>query len=118
MPLHLDSGLGDAEQLSCLMLGQNAGDVVVDYNHLIDFAKPLLGEHPDGGRAAAHPHAFFLRAINHRWLARLHDHCGAFINRKFHRLAIAQVQQGLTSDRTFATAAAGEMADATQREHL
>ena len=44
---HLDSGVGDVEQLSGLMLAENAGDVVIDHHDLVHLAVPLLGEHAD-----------------------------------------------------------------------
>src|SRR5712692_4514059 len=46
--LHLDTSLGDAQQLSRLVLGENAGDVVVNHNNFVDLAKPLFGKHADG----------------------------------------------------------------------
>src|SRR6266852_833053 len=49
-PLHLDTSLGDAQQLSRLVLGENAGDVVVNHDYLVNLAKPLFGKHADGGR--------------------------------------------------------------------
>src|SRR5258707_106867 len=100
------------------MLGENPGDVVVDYDYLVDLAVPLFSEHSDGGRTAADAHAFFLDAINYRRLASFHNHGRAFIDFKFHWLSVAQVQQSFTSNHAFTTAASGEMANAAQREHL
>src|SRR6202030_3483242 len=87
--LHLDAGLGYAQQFSRLMLGENAGDVIVHYDHFVDFAVPLLGKHSYRRRAATHSHTLFLSAVDHRRPARLDDYGGASINREFHRLAVA-----------------------------
>src|SRR5258708_953409 len=71
-----------------------------------------------GGGAAADTHAFFSHPIDDRWLPCLHNHRGAFIDSEFHRLTVAEVQQGFTSYRALAAAASGEMPDAAEREHL
>ncbi len=54
---HADAGRRHAEALAGLVLGQHAGDVVIDHDHLIHLAVPLLREDADGGAAAADPHA-------------------------------------------------------------
>ena len=72
------------------MLGEHAGDVVIDDDHLVDLAVPLLGEHADRGRAAADPHALFRDAVDDRRLAGLHDDRGAAVDREFDRLAVAE----------------------------
>src|SRR5258706_5217983 len=100
------------------MLGEDAGDMVVDHNHFVDLAVPLLSEHSDGGRATANAHPLFSCAVDDGCLARLDNHGRAFIDRKFHWLAIAQVQQRLTSQGAFFATASGEMANAAEREHL
>ncbi len=51
------------------MLGEHAGDVVIDHNDIIDKPQPLPREHADGGRAAADPHAAFGDAIDDGRLA-------------------------------------------------
>ena len=57
---HADAGRPHVENAARLMLGQDAGDVIVDDDHFIDMRLPLLGEHADRRRAAADPHARFL----------------------------------------------------------
>src|SRR5689334_17137829 len=47
--LDLDAGFRYSQQLAGLMLGKNAGDVVVDNHDFIDLAEPLFGEHSDRG---------------------------------------------------------------------
>ena len=47
------------------MFGKDARDVIIDYDNFIYFAKPLLGEHPNRCRAAAHSHPFFEDSIDH-----------------------------------------------------
>ena len=54
------------EAAAGLVLGQHAGDVVVDHDHLVDLAVPLLGEDADRGRAAADPHALLGLAVDDR----------------------------------------------------
>ena len=49
-----------------LVLGQHAGDVVVDDDHLVDMAHPLRREDADGGRAAADAHALLGDAVDDR----------------------------------------------------
>src|SRR5579862_970852 len=100
------------------MFGENAGDVVVDDNHVVDFAEPLLGKHADGGRAATNAHALFADSIDDRRLAGLHDDGGAFVDREFDGLAVAEIEQRLTGDCTLVSAAAGKMADAAKGKHL
>ena len=87
-PFDLDSCLRHAQQFSCLVLGKHARDVIVDH-HLIDFAIPLLGEHPDGCGATAHPHALFEHVVDHGRLSRLHDDSSAFIDLQLHSFAVA-----------------------------
>src|SRR5271155_3146905 len=99
------------------MLRKNSGDVVIDHDYLVDFAVPLLGEHADGGRAAADAHPLFSSAVDCGRLARLDNHDCAFIDCEFHRLAVAQVQQSLAGHRPFPAAAAGQVANAAEREH-
>ena len=81
------------------MLGENARDVVIDHDNLVDFAEPLFGKHADGGRAASHAHAFFLGTVDDRRLARLNNYRRAAIDLEFHWLAIAEVQQGFAGRR-------------------
>src|SRR5438270_7838149 len=107
--LHLDSGLRNAQQFARLMLGKDAGDVVVDYDHLIHFVEPLLGEHADGGRTATHAHPLFLHAVYDRWFAGLNRNSSTFVNREFDRLSVTEIEQRLAGGITFVTAAAREM---------
>ncbi len=100
------------------MLGENAGDVVVNHHHFINLAEPLFGEHANRGRAAADPHALFLCAIDRGRLACLHHHGGAVVNAEFYRLAVAQIQQRLAGRRAFLATAAGQVAHTAERQHL
>ena len=63
---HLDARGPHVEAAAGLVLGQHAGDVVVDDHHLVGMAEQLLGEDADGGRAAAHAHALLLDAVDDR----------------------------------------------------
>ena len=116
--LHLDSRWDNAEQFASLMLGEDAGDVVVDHDDLVNFVEPLLGEHADRGRAAADAHAFFADAIHDRGLAGLNQDGCAAVDRKFDRLLLAKVQQGFAGDGALLTAAAGQVANAAEGKHL
>ena len=100
------------------MFGEDSGDVVVDYYDFINFSVPLFGEHADGGRAAAHSHAFFLVAIDHRGQARLHDYGCAAIDRQLNGPFLAEIEKRLASDSAFLAAASGEVANPAEREHL
>ncbi len=106
------------EHLAGLMLGEHAGDVVIDHDHLVDLAEPLLGEHADRRRAAADAHALFHRAVDDGRAARLHDDAGAAIDRHLDRLAVAEIEQRLAGDAAFFFAAMRQMIDAAEREHL
>ena len=117
-PLHLDAGVAHAKQLARLMLGQDAGDVVVDDDHFVDLVAPLLGEHADRRRAAADPHALLELAVDDRRLAGLHDHARAAVDDELDRLAVAEIEQGLAGDAALLLAAVGEVIDAAEREHL
>ena len=60
-----------SRQLAGLVLGEHAGDVVVDHDDLVDVAEPLLREDADRRRAAADAHALLLDAVDDRRLAGL-----------------------------------------------
>ena len=116
--LHLDAGVGNIEQLAGLMLREHAGDVVVHHHDFVDLAMPLLGEHADGRRAAADPHALFGHAVDDRRIPGLHHHGGAAVDRQFDRLAVAQIHQRVAGDAAFLLGAAGQMMHAAERQHL
>ena len=116
--LHLDAGVHRAEQFAGLMLGNHAGDVIVDHDDLIDFAVPLFGEHADRSRAAADAHAFLSLTVDDRRLARLNDHAGPAVDIQLDSLSIAQVEQRLARDPAFLLSAVSQMIDAAQRQHL
>src|SRR6185437_1858459 len=61
---HADAGRRDAEEAAGLVFAENAGDVVVDDDHLVDMTVPLLGEHADRRRAAADTHALLAHAVD------------------------------------------------------
>ena len=92
--------------------------MVVDHDDFIDLAVPLLGEHADGRRAAADPHALLGDAVDDRGIAGLHHHGGAAVDRQFDRLAVAQVHQRVAGDAALLLGAAGEMMHAAERQHL
>ena len=115
---HPDAGRLHVKELARLMLAKYAGDMVVDDDHLVGMAVPLLGEHADGGRAAADPHAFFHHIVDPRRLARLQQHLRAALDLQFGRLLVAQRQHHLAGDVAFLLAAAGEMTHPAQRQHL
>ena len=100
------------------MLGQHAGDVVVDHDHLVDMAEPLLREDADRGRAAADPHALLELAVDDRRLAGLHDHARAAVDRELDRLAVAEREQRVAGDDALLLAAAGQVTHAAERQHL
>ena len=103
------------------MLGQHTGDVIVDHDHIVDMPEPLLGEHADGGRAAADPHQPFLDAIDDGRPARLHDHVGAMLalpDHHLHRLAVAEPEERVAGHPPLGLAAAGQMLDPAERQHL
>ena len=100
------------------MFGQDAGDVIVDDDHLIDLVAPLLGEHADRRRAAADPHALLMLAVDDRRLAGLHDHARAAVDDKLHAFAVAEIEQSVAGDAALFLAAVGEVIDAAEREHL
>ena len=100
------------------MLGEHAGDVVVDHHHLVHPLGPRRREHADGGRAAADPHPRLDLTVHHRRLAGGDDDARAAVDGELHRLAVAQLQHRLAGDVALLLAAAGEMADAADRQHL
>jgi hypothetical protein len=69
----LDAGRAHARAPAGLVFGQHAGDVVVDDDHLIDMAQPLLREDADRGGAAADAHALLALAVDDGRMAGLHD---------------------------------------------
>src|SRR5581483_6170679 len=115
---HLDTGIGDIEQLAGLMLTEHTGDVIVDHDDLVDLAVPLLGEHADGCRAATDPHALLARAVHHGRLAGLHDHGRAAVDAELDRLAVAQIHQRIAGYAAFLLRSASQMMHAAEREHL
>ena len=115
---HADAGRLHVEEGTALMLAQHAGDVVVDHDHLVDMVLPLRREHADGRRAAAHPHALLERAVHDRRPVGLNHDRRAAVDGEFDGLAIAQRQQRVAGDDALLLAAAREMMDAAQRQHL
>jgi hypothetical protein len=100
------------------VLGEHAGDVVVDHHHLVGMAEELLGEDAHGGRAAAHAHALLLHPVDDGRLAGLDDHLRAAVDGELDRLLVAQRFHHFAGDAAFLLAAAGEVVHAAQRQHL
>ena len=100
------------------MLGQHSGDVVVHHDHLVHVPVPLPGEHADGGRAAAGPHAPLLDAVHQRRAPGLRHHRGPAVDGQLHRLAVAQREQRLAGDPPGPAGAAGELVHPADGEHL
>jgi hypothetical protein len=92
--------------------------VVVDDNHLVRQPVPLPGEHADRGRAAADPHPLLGGAIDDRRGAGGDLQLCAIIDREFDRLAVGEVEQRLARCPAGLLAAAGEVVDAAEGEHL
>ena len=90
------------------MLGENPGDVIVDNHDLVDLVAPLPREHADRRRAAADPHALLQLAVDFGRLAGRDDHAGAAIDGQFHRLAVAEIEQGLAGDAALLLAAVSQ----------
>ncbi len=109
---------GTPSKLPGLVFREDAGDVIVDDDDVVYFAKPLLGEHPDRSRAAADAHALFANVVDDGWLAGLHNHGRTLVHGELDRFSIAQVQQRVAGDGAFLAAAAGQVANAPEREHL
>ncbi len=70
--LQSNAGLGHAEQLAGLVLGEDAGDVIIHDHDFVHLAKPLLREHSDRRRTTADAHPLFAHAIDDRRLSGLH----------------------------------------------
>ena len=115
MSLDLDAGVAHAEKLSGLVLGEDAGDVIIDHHHFIDLVYPLAREHADGGRAAADPHALFGDAIDNRGIAGLHHHGGAAVDGELDRFAVRQVHQRVAGNTALFLRSTGEMMHAAER---
>ena len=100
------------------MLGEHAGDVIVDHYHFVDMPKPLFSEDADGGRAAAHPHALFLDAVHDRRRARADHEARAAVDGQLHRLLVAEREHHVAGHAAFFLAAAGQMMHAAEAQHL
>src|ERR1700677_1051943 len=100
------------------MLGEHAGDVIVDYHDLVDLVAPLPREHANRRGAAADPHALFQLAVDFRRLAGGDDYPGAAVDRQLDSPPVAEVEQSLAGDAPLLLAAVRQMVDAAQREHL
>ena len=104
--------------LAGLVLGDDAGDVVVDDDDLVDEAAPLGGEHADGGRAAADAHPPLGDAVDDGRAAGLDGDGGAVVDGELDRLAVAEREQGGAGGAALGLGAAGQVLDAAEREHL
>ncbi len=115
---HADAGRRHVEEVAGLVLGQHAGDVIVDDDHLVDVALPLRREDADRRRAAADAHALFRRAVDDRRLVGLHDDRRAAVDLQLDRLALhsASIVSQVTT--AFLLGAAGQVVHAAERQHL
>jgi hypothetical protein len=95
------SAVSGAQEFAGLMFGEDAGNVIVHHHDIVDLAEPLPGEHADGGRAAAHPHALFLHTIDDGRQARLDKDSRAVIDGELDGPAVAEVEQGFAGDAAF-----------------
>ena len=100
------------------MLGDNAGDMVINHHHLVDQPPPLRREHADRRGTAAHAHTLFELAIYHRRSTGLHDHCRPAIDCQFDRQLVAERKHGIAGDPAFSLGTAGQVMHAAQRQHL
>jgi hypothetical protein len=95
---HADAGRLHVQQACRLVLGEHAGDVVVDHDHLVDMAEPLLARtcrwSPSRSRRACAPR----HAVDDRRPAGLHDHGRAAVDGELDRLRVAQRQQRVAGD--------------------
>ena len=92
--------------------------MVVDDDHLVGMAEPLLREDADGRRAAADAHPLLVPAADDRRLAGLEGQLLAAVDGEVDRVAVRQAQHHIAGDDALLLRAAGEMADAAEREHL
>ena len=115
---HPDAGGFHVEELAGLVLGQHAGDVVVDHDHFVAVVEPLLREDADRGRATAHAHALLALAIDHRRLAGLHDDGGAAIDGEFDRALVGELEHRVAGGVAFLLRPAGQVVHAAKGEHL
>ena len=90
-----DAGRAPVEDAAGLVLGDDAGDGVVDDDDLVDEARPLAGEHADRRRAAADAHPGLGDAVDHRRAAGGDGEAGAAVDRELDRLARAEREQGV-----------------------
>ena len=102
----------------CLVLGEHAGDVVVHHHHFIAKAQPLTGEHANRRRAATHPHALLGHTIDHRRLSGLQSKLRAAFDLNLCGLLVAQHMHEFQRHATLFFAAAGEVMNPTQAQHL
>ena len=116
--LDADAGRLPAEHLAGLVLGDDAGDVVVDDDDLVDEAAPLAREHADRRRAAADPHPLLGDAVDDGRAAGLRDERRAAVDAELDRLAVAEREEGGAGGAALGLRAAGQVPDAAEREHL
>src|ERR1700729_978001 len=96
------------------MLGEHAGNVIVDHHYLIDMPEPLFGEDADGRRAAAHAHALLLDAVHDRRSTGADHEARTAVNSQFDRLLVAERQHHVARHTAFFLAAAGQMMHTTE----
>ena len=89
-PFHLDAGRRNVEHLAGLVFREDARDVIVHDDHLIDVSEPLLGEHADRRRAAADAHPLLADAVDDRGGAGFDHDRDAAIDGQFNRPAVRE----------------------------
>ena len=115
---HANAGRAHVQETPGLVLGEHAGDVVVDDDHLVGQPLPLRRKDADCGAAAPDPHPRLRLAVDDRRPAGLHYHLRAAVDRERHRLAVGEGEQRRAGDYALPLAAAGEVAHAAEAEHL
>ena len=106
------------EEAAGLVFGQYAGDVVVDDDDLVGVVLPLRPEDADGGTAAADAHAGLGDAVDDGGVAGLDRDGNAAIDGEGGGALVGQREHGGAGDDALALAAARQVVDAAEREHL
>ena len=79
---------------------------------------PLLRKHSDRSRSAPDAHQPLLSSVHNWRFASLDSQFRASVHSQIDRFPVAQAQQSVASDATFILGPAGQVFDASKREHL